>query len=155
MSQSPASTSRSRPQTARRSAPPRANRRWLWVVLLLLVLLPLGASTQHFGLRGAGWAAGILLLVSGLTYVAYRADKQRARRGEWRVSEFALQSWAILGGWPGAFLAQQTLRHKNAKTSFQTIFWTIVLVHQAVALDAILGWRGLRAIVEALPLDRL
>lgn len=37
----------------------------------------------------------------------------------------------LLGGWPGALIAQQKFRHKTRKVSFQVVFWAIVLVHQA------------------------
>ena len=47
----------------------------------------------------------------------------------------------LLGGWPGALLAQQLLRHKTKKTSYQGVFWLIVLVHQVYWLDQ-LGFDG-------------
>ena len=35
---------------------------------------------------------------------------------------------ALVGGWPGAYLAQQWLRHKSAKRDFKAMFWfTVVL----------------------------
>ena len=45
------------------------------------------------------------------------------------------------GGWPGAFLAQRTFRHKISKTSYQAAFWFIVLSHEFVALDFLLDWK--------------
>jgi uncharacterized membrane protein YsdA (DUF1294 family) len=41
----------------------------------------------------------------------------------------------------GAFLAQRLLRHKNAKRSYQFVFWSIVALHQYAALDSLTGWR--------------
>ena len=35
----------------------------------------------------------------------------------------------LLGGWPGALIAQQTLRHKSRKASFRAVFWLTVLVN--------------------------
>jgi len=46
----------------------------------------------------------------------------------------------MLGGWPGAFLAQRVFRHKTSKLSYQVVFWAIVLVYQLVALDYLTGW---------------
>ena len=45
---------------------------------------------------------------------------------------------ALAGGWPGALLAQQFLRHKSAKASFRTVFWATVVLNVAafVALSA-------------------
>ncbi|MEZ9823063.1 DUF1294 domain-containing protein [Shewanella sp. 10N.286.45.A1] len=33
----------------------------------------------------------------------------------------------MLGGWPGALLAQQVLRHKSEKTSFKIVLWLTVV----------------------------
>jgi uncharacterized membrane protein YsdA (DUF1294 family) len=35
----------------------------------------------------------------------------------------------LVGGWPGALLAQQVFRHKTRKLSYQVVFWTIVVLH--------------------------
>jgi uncharacterized membrane protein YsdA (DUF1294 family) len=70
--------------------------------------------------------------VMSLVAVAlYAADKRRAARGEWRVSETTLHLVALLGGWPGAWIAQQTLRHKRQKRAFMIVFWIIVAAHGA------------------------
>jgi len=37
----------------------------------------------------------------------------------------------LLGGWPGAFLAQRRLRHKCSKRRYQFVFWLIVLAYQS------------------------
>lgn len=72
------------------------------------------------------------LAMSSITWLAYYADKQRARADGWRTPESKLQLLALAGGWPGAVLAQQTLRHKTRKLSFQAVFWAIVAVHIGV-----------------------
>lgn len=41
---------------------------------------------------------------------------------------------ALAGGWPGALLAQQWLRHKSSKTSFQLQFWLMVLINVVAVL---------------------
>ena len=41
---------------------------------------------------------------------------------------------ALAGGWPGALLAQQWLRHKSSKTRFQQEFWLMVLINVAAVL---------------------
>lgn len=66
---------------------------------------------------------------SVITFVAYGLDKRAARNGRWRTRESTLHLLALLGGWPGALLAQKTLRHKSAKTSFLAMFWITVLLN--------------------------
>jgi uncharacterized membrane protein YsdA (DUF1294 family) len=45
-----------------------------------------------------------------------------AYRG-WRTQESKLHLVALLGGWPGALLAQDLFRHKSRKAQFQVVFW--------------------------------
>lgn len=75
------------------------------------------------------------VLMSGVAFALYRADKSAAIRGAWRVSESTLQTVSLLGGWPGALLAQRVYRHKTRKQPFQTVFWITVVTNCAV-----LGW---------------
>jgi uncharacterized membrane protein YsdA (DUF1294 family) len=70
-------------------------------------------------------------LVSGITFVLYVRDKRAARLGIRRTPEVRLHVWELLGGWPGALLAQRWLRHKNAKVRYQVVFWGIVMLHLA------------------------
>lgn len=103
--------------------------------------LPAAAAVVvvFFGLLGVLTA---LLLLPGLViaisaalslaaFVLYRADKAAAVRGDWRISESSLQVVAVLGGWPGALLAQRVYRHKTRKQSFQTVFWAGVAINCA------------------------
>ncbi len=64
-----------------------------------------------------------------LCFFLYFIDKRKAINGSWRVPEKRLHLLEFIGGWPGALIAQQTLRHKTRKLSFQFIFWTIVALH--------------------------
>jgi uncharacterized membrane protein YsdA (DUF1294 family) len=91
------------------------------------------------------WVGAYVLLVSSLAYWAYALDKRRARAKEWRLSEAGLHLLELLGGWPGAFLAQRRLRHKCSKLDHQVIFWLTVLLYQAAAFDSLQNWRLFRA----------
>ncbi|MEQ8771010.1 MAG: DUF1294 domain-containing protein [Phycisphaerales bacterium] len=71
----------------------------------------------------------VYALVSGVTFIAYALDKHAAGRGARRTPERTLHLMELAGGWPGAFLAQRTLRHKTRKTSYQVVFWAIVVLH--------------------------
>lgn len=72
------------------------------------------------------------LVLSTVCFVAYAADKSAARSGAWRIRENTLLLLGLLGGWPGAVLAQQWLRHKSAKPSFRNAFWLTVVVNIAL-----------------------
>ncbi len=66
-----------------------------------------------------------------ITFVAYAIDKSAAQRGSWRTPESTLLLLGLVGGWPGALIAQQMLRHKSKKTEFRVEFWITVLMNCA------------------------
>ena len=72
---------------------------------------------------------GIYIIASLFTFIMYAADKSAARKGAWRTSESTLHLLSLAGGWPGALVAQQKLRHKSKKQSFRLIFWVTVLLN--------------------------
>lgn len=59
-----------------------------------------------------------LAYVNAVAYRAFAADKQFAINKEQRTPEATLLHWARIGGWGGAKLAQQRLRHKSYKQPF-------------------------------------
>lgn len=94
-------------------------------------------------LVGAGYLA-----LSTICIVVYVADKSAAKSGGWRTKESTLLILGLAGGWPGALLAQQLLRHKSTKASFRSAFWGTVVINIcafAVLSSPQLGvWRWLR-----------
>jgi uncharacterized membrane protein YsdA (DUF1294 family)/cold shock CspA family protein len=70
--------------------------------------------------------------MSALTALIYRSDKSCAIRNEQQVPESTLHLLALLGGWPGALIAQWAFRHKNRKRTFQVVSWLIVAMHFSV-----------------------
>jgi uncharacterized membrane protein YsdA (DUF1294 family) len=46
-----------------------------------------------------------------------------------------LHLFGLIGGWPGALLAQNFLRHKSKKWSFQVVFWVTAALNCGA-----LGW---------------
>jgi len=67
--------------------------------------------------------------MSSLAFILYGLDKWAAKREAQRTPESTLQFCALLGGWPGALLAQQVFRHKSSKRSFQITFWSSVMLN--------------------------
>jgi len=83
---------------------------------------------------GATWVGYGAVLIAGMNVVAFGAmwlDKQRAQRGQWRISEGTLLLFAMLGGWFGAKSAQRRFRNKTQKQPFAgqlnliPVFWLI------------------------------
>lgn len=70
--------------------------------------------------------------MSLLTYLIYYLDKSAARSGSWRTKESTLHLLSLLGGWPGAWFAQQQFRHKTRKQPFRLIFWLTVLANLGI-----------------------
>lgn len=79
----------------------------------------------------------IYAAVSLITFVVYSWDKRAAARGRSRVPESRLHLLELLGGWPGALIAQHLIRHKNRKMRFQATFIAIVLLHVAVWIGVV------------------
>jgi uncharacterized membrane protein YsdA (DUF1294 family)/cold shock CspA family protein len=107
--------------------PMRIQRMLLGIVSLLTIAL--GAV---FGILPLVMAIACLLL-SMVSYLMYWLDKEAAQRGAQRIPENTLHLVDLLGGWPGALIAQQRFRHKTAKASFQFVFWCSVLANLALA----------------------
>jgi len=71
----------------------------------------------------------IYMFTSLLTFFVYALDKHAAKKGTWRTQESTLHLLSLIGGWPGALVAQQSLRHKSKKTEFRSIFWITVMLN--------------------------
>ncbi|MBO9716483.1 MAG: DUF1294 domain-containing protein [Pseudoxanthomonas sp.] len=72
------------------------------------------------------------LLASLFSYAMYGLDKSAAEKGYRRTPESTLHFVDLLGGWPGALVAQQQFRHKTVKASFQAIFRITVVANLAM-----------------------
>ena len=56
-------------------------------------------------------------------------DKRFAQQEMWRIPEATLHVVELIGGWPGSGVAQQIVRHKTQKLSYQITFWLIAALH--------------------------
>ncbi len=100
----------------------------------------------------------LYLGASLLTFLLYWRDKTKANRDEWRIPEKTLHWFSLLGGWPGALLAQRFLHHKSRKRSFQLVFIATVLLNIALvgsftvlSLDPIHSNRAIHTLRHVLP----
>ena len=62
-------------------------------------------------------------VMSIAAFLIYAKDKNAAEWGKWRTAESTLHVLSLLGGWPGAKIAQIILRHKSKKLSFRITYW--------------------------------
>jgi uncharacterized membrane protein YsdA (DUF1294 family) len=70
-----------------------------------------------------------------ITYGCYSRDKTAAQNAGRRTPESTLHVMSLVGGWPGALIAQTLLRHKTRKPSFLVGYWFTVIIN-CIAL----GW---------------
>ncbi|MFW2438548.1 MAG: DUF1294 domain-containing protein [Arenicellales bacterium] len=96
----------------------------------------------------------VLALYTGaslLTFIIYAVDKTAARKGAWRTPESTLHMLSLAGGWPGALVAQEKLRHKSSKPSFRSVFWMTVLLNCGVFIWLLTSAGGdrLRAVINS------
>lgn len=109
--------------------------RALAVVGVFALLLWLAVADQ----RLPAWVPWLVAAASLIAAILTAIDKRAAIRGEHRIAESTLHLAAVAGGWPGALLAQSTLRHKTVKRIFQRWFWCAVMLNCAA-----LAWFALR-----------
>ena len=75
----------------------------------------------------------ILAAVSLAAFIVYGADKSRAKRGAWRISEKALLCLSFFGGAAGGLLGMVLFRHKTRHWYFWAVNF-LGLVWQIAAL---------------------
>ena len=60
-----------------------------------------------------------LIAVNIIAFAMYGADKSKAKKGRWRISEKALIVIAVIGGSIGALLGMYVFRHKTKHGAFR------------------------------------
>jgi uncharacterized membrane protein YsdA (DUF1294 family)/cold shock CspA family protein len=97
----------------------------LGLSLLFLALLSFVSYTYRLPLA----IPGVYVVLSLVLFGQYHHDKKAAQASRWRVPEQQLHLLSVLGGWPGALVAQQGLRHKTRKSTFQLSFGFTILLN--------------------------
>ena len=106
---------------------------FFWIAAILVA----GASVLLWWLGVPGLYTYIVG-INAVTVLLYGYDKRQAIVGGGRVPEVILHLSALVGGSPGALLAQTFFHHKTRKFKFQAVFVGILLVQ---VLAAIVYWR--------------
>lgn len=83
------------------------------------------------------WPIVLYVVASFTSFIQYWLDKEKAQSDSRRIAELDLHSVELLGGWPGAFIAQKAFRHKTRKESYQSTYWLIVFLHLAFWIDTL------------------
>lgn len=78
--------------------------------------------------------AAYLAAINLAAFVAFGADKRRAKRGAWRVSEKTLFLLALLGGSLGAMCGMFVFHHKTRHWYFRYGLPAILLAQCALAV---------------------
>jgi uncharacterized membrane protein YsdA (DUF1294 family)/cold shock CspA family protein len=125
--------------SSRKPGPRRSTRSVNYLTLGVFVL---GYFAVNNSWPLPAWVAALYVTASILCFIAYARDKAAAAAGQWRIPETTLLLLGLIGGWPGAIVAQQLLRHKTRKASFRRSFWLTVAANVLVFL--ILGTPMLR-----------
>lgn len=74
-----------------------------------------------------------LAAINVITFIMFGADKARAVKGRWRISEAALILAALLGGSIGALAGMRIFHHKTKHRKF-TIGIPVILALQIILM---------------------
>ena len=74
-----------------------------------------------------------LAVINIITFIMFGADKARAAKGRWRISESALILAALLGGSTGALAGMRFFHHKTKHRKF-TIGIPVILALQIILM---------------------
>lgn len=92
----------------------------------------IGLGLATVGLRISPLIFPFYLILSIITFFVYGIDKANATQGRRRIAEKNLHLLELLGGWPGALVAQWYHHHKNRKQSYRVVYWLMVVLNLTV-----------------------
>lgn len=81
-----------------------------------------------------------LLLINALGWLIMLADKRKARKNQWRISEGTLVAVAMLGGSLGILLGMYTWRHKTKHAKFTVGIPVILAVQILIGIILLILW---------------
>lgn len=104
---------------------------FFWIAVLLIAVTSL--LLWWLGLPGL---YAYLLGINVVTVLLYGYDKRQAIAGGGRVPELTLHLAALVGGSPGALLAQAVFRHKTRKIKFKMTFISILFLQVLIIFSS-------------------
>ena len=78
-----------------------------------------------------------LIAVNIAAFAVMGADKYRAQRNKWRISESSIFALGLIGGGAGIYLGMKLFRHKTKHLEF-TLGIPVIIILNAIALWYIL-----------------
>ncbi|HIZ12006.1 MAG TPA: DUF1294 domain-containing protein [Candidatus Eubacterium faecavium] len=75
-----------------------------------------------------------LLLINIISAVFTAADKYKAKRGRFRISEDLLLTLAFIGGAAAEYITMKIIRHKTKHKKFMIGLPAIMILHAAAAI---------------------
>lgn len=69
-----------------------------------------------------------IIIVNSVSFLAMYIDKNKARKGKWRISEKNLFLLAFIFGSIGVFMGMQTFRHKTKHTKFKVGIPFVIII---------------------------
>ena len=75
-----------------------------------------------------------LLAINVLTFLLYGIDKNKAKKGQWRISEATLLTMAAIGGSIGAWSGMRLWHHKTMHKKIKYGIPVIIIIQVALAV---------------------
>lgn len=75
-----------------------------------------------------------LAIINAAGFLSMLVDKQKARKGAWRIPERQLLTIAAIGGSLGSFLGMQIFRHKTKHPKFYIGIPVLLAIHVGLVM---------------------
>ena len=69
-----------------------------------------------------------LLAINALSFILFGLDKNKAKKGKWRISEATLLMIAVIGGSIGAWVGMRLWHHKTMHKKFKYGIPVIIII---------------------------
>lgn len=74
----------------------------------------------------------IIVIINIVTFIIYGIDKNKAKKGKWRIPENSLIGLAIIGGSIGAYLGMRVWHHKTMHLKFKYGIPLIIVIQLVI-----------------------